>query len=95
MHPASSDDGGHDDQDPRIAHTFKVKRSLLRECQRAVAFCAGHPHYLTMSDLLDDALQRQLQHLKKLVHKELAACDHEFPEPKRRSVKPRQPPKKN
>ena len=69
------------DGDIKVGHTFKIKKSLLKECQNAVAFCSGYPSYLSMSQFVEEAMTRQLEHMKKLKKDELKDCGGCFPDP--------------
>ena len=49
----------------RVAHTVRINAELLDECRAAVIALAGAPLRLTLSDLVESALQRELQRLKR------------------------------
>lgn len=49
----------------RVAHTVRIDAELLDECRAAVIALAGAPLRLTLSDLVESALQRELKRLKR------------------------------
>jgi len=65
----------------KVNHTFKIKKSLLKECQNCVSFCSGYPLYLNMSRFVEQAMQNHLEHMKKIKVDELKSCNGCFPDP--------------
>jgi hypothetical protein len=49
----------------RVAHTVRLDSELLAECRAAVVALAGAPVRLTLSNLVESALQRELERLKQ------------------------------
>ena len=49
----------------RVAHTFRINADVLDQCRAAVVALAGAPVRLTLSDLVESALERELERLKR------------------------------
>lgn len=49
----------------KVRATFHVSSNLLEEARNAVVYLAGPPTRLTLADLAESALKRELERLKK------------------------------
>jgi len=49
----------------KVRATFHISESLLQEARNAVVYLAGPPTRLTLADLAENALKRELERLKK------------------------------
>lgn len=71
--PASGGDGGSGSsagarEPKRVKHSFTVRRDLLDEVRGAAEHLAGHPVFLTLSQLVETALENELVRLRKAHH---------------------------
>jgi len=50
---------------PKVRATFHVPADLFEECRNAVVFLSGPPERLTLAELAENALRRELERLSR------------------------------
>ncbi|HUY88804.1 MAG TPA: hypothetical protein VMV10_08730 [Pirellulales bacterium] len=54
--------------EPKVRATFYLSADVLDQCRNAAVYLAGYPARLTLTKLVEEALQAELRRLKDQYH---------------------------